>query len=509
MKMMVVDDDLQIRQGITYGIQWEEFGIEKTVCFSNAFDAINELKEEYFDIILTDISMPKMSGIDLLKYVKENYPEILVILISGYEEFEYAKAGIKYGAEEYILKPIHLDILTETVFNAIEKIRKNKEHISSVRENKKNHFIKMLLSENIRNETEIRQFLRDECGFQNPGVLMGVVVQSDGGSNLFLNEEVNRIMVKNFTESLTGYQYNVFDINGDEKYLLLWVADSTLLILNIKNHIKNMLDEINKQLGEKGSVSASIVAPFSTGEISKSYQHGVEMLKLSYFEGEGHCFIDDNIRPICKNSRKELMEIEDLLIDKLDSVSDEELCELLEHAKKALKHHTKDEVQNFVIISITEALNKYNKKPLESNYQEDILGIMYFDTLMDFWKHYLLEFKHELQQTNRYSREVGFAVEYIRKHFSEKVTVERIAEELQISPGHLARAFKKETGVLMKKYINEFRIQKAVKLLSDTNMKVYEVAETVGISDYMYFTQVFRNVTGKSPTDVRRQNNKN
>ena len=92
MKLMIVDDDDQIREGMAYGIQWDNFGIVKVICLKNGKEALQHLEEEYFDIVITDISMPVMSGVDLMREARSRYQDISFILISGYKEFEYAQA---------------------------------------------------------------------------------------------------------------------------------------------------------------------------------------------------------------------------------------------------------------------------------------------------------------------------------------------------------------------------------------------------------------------------------
>ena len=120
------------------------------------------------------------------------------------------------------------------------------------------------------------------------------------------------------------------------------------------------------------------------------------------------------------------------------------------------------------------------------------------------WQMYLKEIMENHCMLKDYSSEISEALKYIWKHYGERISVDQIAEELNLSTGYFSRMFKKQVGTSVVKYINQYRIQKAEELLSTTNMRVYEVADQVGISDYIYFSQVFKNLTGKSPSDFRK-----
>ena len=112
---------------MAYGIQWDNLGIDQVECCRNGKEALDILMQGRYELVITDISMPVLSGIELMKLVKEKLPDIHFILISGYKEFEYAQAGVRYGADDYILKPVHLDELIDTVTNVIRKIEQQQE----------------------------------------------------------------------------------------------------------------------------------------------------------------------------------------------------------------------------------------------------------------------------------------------------------------------------------------------------------------------------------------------
>ena len=163
MKLLIVDDEDQIREGMTYGIQWETLGIGETACCKNGKEALELLNHTFFDIVVTDISMPVLDGIELMKEVRKTNDETAFILISGYRDFEYAKAGITYGAEGYILKPVHLDELIEIVTATMKKIKTRRDDLGNrnlVDKIEKKKLLQKALDGSITEPRKIRDILQ-------------------------------------------------------------------------------------------------------------------------------------------------------------------------------------------------------------------------------------------------------------------------------------------------------------------------------------------------------------
>ena len=165
----------------------------------------------------------------------------------------------------------------------------------------------------------------------------------------------------------------------------------------------------------------------------------------------------------------------------------------------------KERIQEFVLKNmqmVSQERNSEEGNPVQI--EKSILEIRRFDELMVAWTRFLLEKLRKYGEKQKYSYEVQKALGYIRKHYAEKITVEELAEHLEISKGHFSRIFKQQTGVPFVKYLNQYRVDRAEELIRNTNLKVYEIAEKAGIQDYTYFTQVFRSIKGISPSELRR-----
>lgn len=509
MKLMIVDDDDQIREGMAYGIQWDNFGIVKVICLKNGKEALQHLEEEYFDIVITDISMPVMSGVDLMREARSRYQDISFILISGYKEFEYAQAGIQYGAEGYILKPIHLNELVELVSKVIKKIEERKdiaENQSLVEELEKDQIMRQILRGEMTDNNRISGYLCEKGGFSARHLLLGAVVKDDCKLyRLETDSNVKGIIRNKMTEYLAGYTYMFFQLDGNEGFLLIDVVDSTLRVFHLKQQIERMLRSINREV-INGSFSLGISLTGHIQEVKLMYRQGKSALEEWFFQGRASCISyeeyvqkSEKTEPIF-SAEKWNKEISGTL-EKGDM---DEFQRVLEECGKALKSCKKDFIQEYLFENLTWISHMYNKDKEEKTSYKDIFEMDTYTEAVSKWQMYLKEIMENHCMLKDYSSEISEALKYIWKHYGERISVDQIAEELNLSTGYFSRMFKKQVGTSVVKYINQYRIQKAEELLSTTNMRVYEVADQVGISDYIYFSQVFKNLTGKSPSDFRK-----
>ena len=128
-KLMIVDDEQSIRRGIANGIPWNEWGFEVTAQASNGVEALEMIKQSKPDVVLSDIRMPEMDGVELMKRLNSEYPEIKIIILSGYSDFEYLNTAIKNNITEYLLKPTDIDEFEETFKRLKKKIDDDQSHI--------------------------------------------------------------------------------------------------------------------------------------------------------------------------------------------------------------------------------------------------------------------------------------------------------------------------------------------------------------------------------------------
>lgn len=183
----------------------------------------------------------------------------------------------------------------------------------------------------------------------------------------------------------------------------------------------------------------------------------------------------------------------------------EELEKVLENLKDELKKMQKQNVQKYLRRSMYEIMYKTGKRGEIQKEKPEPESAQTFSEAWQLWRERLYAFYVEMNQEKKYGREVRQALQYVRLHYMEKISMEDVAEKIELSAGYFGRIFKKQVGISFVKYLNQYRIDQAEILLRETNLKVYEVAEKVGISDYIYFSQVFHSLKGIAPTEIRKK----
>ena len=324
-----------------------------------------------------------------------------------------------------------------------------------------------------------------------------------------MDEECVRVVVQKMTEGLGGSQHRYFRVGKQEMYLLIHTVDSALYIFNLRVQARKMLEKMNEGLPRGRSVSAAVVAPLDAAGLADGYHKASELLGRAFFEGPKSCLDEEEIRVAgakgsVETGTEELARLHGQCVERFHLFDAKELDGWLDAVRKEMLPCTKDEVHSYIKVNTAELLHKYGGDGQGGGW-EALYQAAYFEEMFSIWRECLLKLKEDVDGISGYSKDVQKILQYVGAHYAERVSVEQIADGMEMSAGHISRMFKAETGISLKKYINKVRIDQAMYLLQNTNMKVYEVAERVGIPDYLYFTQVFKNVTSKTPLEVRKE----
>ncbi|HHV11269.1 MAG TPA: response regulator [Clostridiales bacterium] len=506
MKLMVVDDNLQVREGIHYGIPWEEYGIQEISEFGDGLEAAKALKVFQPDIIIADIRMPNMDGLQLLEQVKKKLNNCKFILISAYSEFSYAQKAINLGADDYILKPIKPGVLIEVVMKKIQEIlgeRKEKEAYYHIFEKS---FIHALTQKSpIENEEKIKEFLENKYQFSLGHNLVFLAIlrveQADG--------KIPKKLIQ--TEVLDWIREQLQDFGvlismGEKQLLLIGKGEPSLMIsLNHQYQLKVVLSSINKKMMENNlAITAGISDCRGLKEISLVYSHAYEALEDTYYHERGSCllFIQKNLNGerFPEKIQKDMMEA---IRESLIQGDNKELHRHMEalHELGCQKRYPKNEMVAFL-----KRLYLYlvRRCDLESDLdfeRSTIDNALHFSDCIRQFEKFL---GHSAEKSSKpcnaenYSVMVRNICFFIEEHYDEPLSLESIGEVFERTPNYISSRFKKEVGKSFTDYLIELRIQKAVGLIKYTNTSIGEVAKKVGFSNYAYFSRIFRRYTGKN-----------
>ncbi|NLZ52512.1 MAG: response regulator [Thermoanaerobacteraceae bacterium] len=535
-KVLFVDDEALIRDAIRINMKWNELGYEFAGACKNGKDAIEFLKENYVDVIITDVCMPFVDGLELSKHVHEFYPDIKVIILSGYNEFEYAKKAVKYQVLDYVLKPVTVSELSElliSVRDILTEEKKKKENISKLkgayiknlpilRNTYLNQIINGLHKEQY--EYEIHKKL-EELHYAINGDYYKIVVVMVEKAEEFLQttprakKDLPSFILFNILNELLSRQENsiVFqDIHNNTIILFGYKQESEQAskINEIYNECKKII-EGSFGLGITFGLGHKVT---SLTHINKSYESAASVLEYRFLYGGNRIF------DICDFVKKDTIKNIDiskdikrlLLAVKINSIEDVKtiLHEMMQDLRKSQMTQSKVYVYLQIILfelgSLLESLDSTEEDTTKK--QEEILQLLMKEsTLEDLEKvicNYCLYIAGIMaeQRDGFDKRQAIIAKDYIDKNYDNPdLSLQTICNDLSISMSYFSSIFKKYTGETFVEALTKKRMQKAMEILTNTSLRVYEIAEKVGYNDPHYFTTIFKKYSGMTPKEFSRK----
>lgn len=534
-KVFLVEDEMVIRRGIKNSIDWEKEGYIFCGEASDGELAYPMIIKEKPDILITDIRMPFMDGLELCKLVKKELPNIKILILSGYDEFDYAKEAIRLGVTEYLLKPISSGKLLEALNGVSESIRREKEdkdlvrkYMEEMRENtehEKQKFFEQMIAGNLSMadalETGKKYEMNLSAGMYNLLLFHFTLGKENRKSGELLGEAEYAI------EKLTERLEYVFEFQrGVEGWAFLLMADN-------EEQMSERVKELSKDL-EEFMKNYSTIAYF--GGIGQPVAR-LRELEESFREAE---------RALAARFTMELnriISVEDIrMAQNVDTLDDIEITSFGEIEKtrtmleKFLNNGAEDEIDEFVDVYINELPEENLKSVLMRQYiimdayivmmsfcekfegiegemqaqSEELKNSMKTIQTLEEIKNYirmLLKKIIGVRDTisgRRYSDIIEIAKDQIRKtYMSDEISLNTIAAEVGMSPSYFSSIFSKEMGKTFVEYLTEIRMDRAKELLMCSSMKTSEIGYEVGYKDPHYFSYIFKKTQNCTPKEFR------
>lgn len=491
-KVYLLDDEIFILEGLRYILPWEEYGFEIVGSASNGKDGYDEIISKDIDLIVTDIMMPKMTGLELMSELKKINYDTNFIVLSAFEEFSYAKQAMSMGAENYLLKPVDIDELSQSLQKIKHKLKKKeKENIDS--KILKNDLILKLITKQYDENIE-KDLMELDIDISGSFYYTAILEVKDKSYN-----------IKNLLEDIV------------KKDVIYCIESKSVATLIIKNKDKNSVVDLVKFIKNKLMYLTNEVVYASVGrcatsidEINISYESAKEMheYKMVYSElswircYEDSYFDEKNINIDFENLRKKLMNKnyqETLLyVDNLFN-------ELREDIRLKPKQIKLKAIEIFLVV-----YNYFNESKMMKGiniYLENLINLNTVDEIEKELKVMIKFMQSKLEQTQEsISPVILKLLEHIENNYKEDLNLKEISEKLNINAIYLGQLFQKETGILFSDYINNFRINKAKQLLLDTTLKASDIGEQVGYPNKNYFYRKFKNIVGITPSEYRKIN---
>lgn len=538
LRMIVADDDYLARDQMRNIVNWEDYGIEVIAEACDGEEALELCLSLQPDILLTDIRMPLMDGLDVAVRLREQGRDLYIIISSGVQDFNYARTALSAGVEDYILKPIKIEEFRETITKVVTGIQREKNKDSKLQELKqqlkenmtvvREKFLRSLISDKYTDEQAIWSKLQY---FELPLIpadsMMAAVLQIDEWDGTVWKNTEEDLQLLHFSianildEIMNNHKAGISFHNTENEHVILfsrcYTTESKYTVV-----CEEIVSCINKFLST--AVSIGIGRPVGgIRQISISYKDAVAAVQYKFYTGKNSIvnITDisrfDDIPPLQdKLEYSNLYELESRLIGYMklgDSGRVEECMKTLFSHLAADKKHPVDYIQSVCVEAVfaaSRALHELDEDidKVVANRLVIMDSIYKITNIMDL-EQYLLSifmtmaayFSKKHDQKNL--RIAGKIKEIIHRRYREGITVQKIAEDIYLTPNYISLIFKQETGETITEYITRIRMEAAMELLKTTDFKVMEIAEMVGFENSYYFSTVFKKHTGIHPNKYR------
>ena len=532
-KVLLVDDEALIREAISENIHWADMGFEFLGSCENGREAMKRIDRNPPDLLLTDINMPHVDGLELSRYVHENYPDIRTVIISGYDEFEYAKQAMRYQVMEYLLKPVTPAELVEVLGRAkasldersirSQTLKKLRSAYVSNRPFLRGRFLTSLLQGNERPEGLEERL--EELEISLLGAVYNTAIVEGDDLSPFLKQyaeardDLALFSIYNITQELIEQRKlgcAVQDMDG--RTVIIFCGES---IEKLELETQAVLEEIRQTLFHLLSIETTIGIGDPVAELGRLYQsfeRAKEAMELKFFRGGNQLLHADAPEEQTGQNTVEVQVWASRVALEIKTGNAAEIEQQVQEFTQEIRdaHINRNRsvlyVQNLLltVINMTSLTEEKENQIMEE--ERELMNRIYtYDHLTDMAKEVTDIFCRISgmlsEQRDSYGKKQALlALEYIEKNYGNSdVNLNSVCSYLALSTSYFSTLFKGYTGETFIEALTKKRMEKAKELLEHTRLKTYEVAEQVGYGDPHYFSIAFKKFSGKTPTEYAKE----
>lgn len=521
-KLLLVDDEQFIREGIALILDWEEYGIEIIGEASNGQDAYEFVENNELDLVICDVRMPVMTGLEFIRKVRLIRPELKIIILSGYDDFNYVKEAIQLGVENYLLKPVDEIELKQTITQVTEKLEKEVNEISSYSHGKvvlKNNLMNRLSNQTIslkefREKAEVAGIDILDCALQVAIININIPMEKSlitARKNLNVSEED----IYDVCMDIVPTNKDVVFVDDFGRVVIVFVEhEDCLTISYIQSVLISLNNTIQRLLGINPIITVGAKV-HNYQQLFSSFEQATNIYEYAYIKQKEKVIFFEDIDQRKSGDVKSLnieYEVIEQYIDSCDQNG-------LEAYVKSIFEDFKNSSYSYgfiynVVIEIAVILFRKVRKEggnvgaifgEENELLRDVILKKSMNEvkiwLDDMIKH---TFQYILEVSNsKYSGTVTDIIRYVDSYFYEEISLKTLSQHMHFHPAYLGRVFKKETGQVLTDYLNGVRIEKAKYLLMNSSKKASDIGVEVGFTNSNYFYAVFKKYTDLTPTQFR------
>lgn len=516
-KILFADDEYWTREKIRRIIPWEEYGLEFIEPAVDGEDVLKKMEESRPDILITDINMPFLNGVDLLTVVQEKYPEVVTFVISGYDDFEYVKGTFMAGATDYLKKPINKMELVNAVVKALE--------IIGEREHEK---LQHMRAASVLQDREFSAMIQNDKLSFVPAISVSSRETFAGISLVMVKVHNMQEMLRRERIDASTFTYNV------KKEFRQFLEEESAVVFNYtyrSNEFIVVTESLEKELLRFAEKVKKYFKVFSEGCITiciSNRSYTLESIHMAYVEAVGLLMTrkfsrkDEVILAGRQNTEKNTVNsklgseygkqlrnllfagsrtgVSQMIFDTIGLADCEkkgwtylEVKQITRQVLNILIDYVLEEQPN--LTDIENIIETVDKKTENLDVRElcNMIGEVILYVMPD----------KEIAATDSMRDIVQKAVAWVDIHYAEEVSLASLAERYHVEHSYFSKIFRQETGRNLIFYITEKRMEKAKEYICGSDMSLTEIAYMAGYDDYTYFSRVFKKNTGVSPREYR------
>ncbi|MBT2569742.1 response regulator transcription factor [Planococcus sp. ISL-110] len=498
-KVLIVDDEMLIRQGIINYIDWEQEGFQIVGEAWNGKEAMQLIGEFAPHIVITDIVMPIMDGIDLVRAAKKAFPDIEIIVLSSFENFDYVRSTFQNGVADYILKPkLNGPELLRILNKVVSRIPDLQHSASAIKPERSIEKVleSMILGYDFSVDKDILSAVLPNSRF----ALVGV-----HGTNL------DPTQLKTALKRSILEEFPVFALNSSDT--------ETMLLLNFNPHqLEAIKQTIEHQAAETPDTTWMLCEPFDAiDSMKKVYDEGcLKMKKYRFYLPDASLFSYDKLPE--ENEKQANFDLNHFIEMFKDRLFKTAFTYLENHVDYLAGRYNNDsfEFKSFLgnivfnIIVLLEAM-KYDIQELEQkkySYFSNINEAVHVTEVLDQFHGFLERVESIILSGDKASdpsNNLDKILAYIEQHYTEPLRLSEIANHFHFNASYLSSYFSTHHKEGFSEYLNRVRIKKSMELLENSTVSISNISGMVGYSEHSYFCKVFKRITGMSPGSYRKE----
>lgn len=524
---MIVEDEMLVRMGLKNAIDWTRFGMCVVADVADGESALEIYEKEKPDLIITDLKMPGMSGMDLITRIREKDKTTKIVILTCMEEFDLVRQALQLGVSDYILK------LTMTIDQIHVILSKMQQELSSDESRQPSlpkisdanrHVIKEKIMKdyilcNGYSEREFEALVAQyDFHLESERMIMCVLEMDHFAKIKKLFKDTNGQLVKHtmlnvLDEMFVNFRNGEAFCDDGAKYILIFCYNKMTEERIIREEVLQMLKEIETPFKTYFNATVSFgVSEIRSGYASlrSMYDQALNALEDKFFGGTGIYgrFVDFDRRTVTNEKTEEILN----MCERVPGMAPAFLQEYGDRFRSIMRepsHFRAEVLEKFChLVQWTVNSLKFQEEGSEQVILAVIQSIRQSETLDEIHRS-LYDFLSRIAAAKRkrkvVSKEVRLALDYMETHYSSDLSLQQASAHVNLSPSYLSSLFKKEMNINFVDYLNEIRIEKAKELLLDSYLKSYEIAESVGFKENTYFCKIFKKVTGMTTGEYRKQ----